>query len=107
MPGPICRCPRGHVFESRFISVSKSTNVSFSNMGEACPHLGCGLKAAVIDATYDFLPDSVRVVIAETASSEERAALQGFVAALSARDRPPTPDEVDEEFPEVDPSRLS
>lgn len=103
MPGPICRCARGHVFESRAFNFENSTNVSFSDCSETCIYPGCGRQAAVIDATYDFLPDSVRVAIAETASSDDRAAIQGFVAALAAREAPPTPAQLDEEFPDIDP----
>ncbi len=103
MPGPICRCPRGHVFQSRSLGFENVTNARFSGNGEPCIYPGCGLQATTIDATYDFLPDSVRVAIAQTASPEERAAIQGFVAALSTRDQPPTPEEVDEEFRDVDP----
>jgi len=103
VPGPICRCPRGHVFESRSINVENSTNISFIGNSETCIYPGCGLRAAIIDATYDFLPDTVRIAIGQTATAEERGAIQGFVAALAARDKPPTPQEVDEQFPDIDP----
>lgn len=103
MPGPICRCPAGHVFESRMMRFENSTNITFSANTEPCVYPGCALRATTIDATYDFLPDTVRIAIGQTATAEEREAIQGFIAALSARDSPPTAQEVDRQFPDIDP----
>jgi hypothetical protein len=59
--------------------------------------------ANIIDGTYDFYDDFIRVTLAATASEQDRAAVQGFLAGLAKRSSAPTPDEIDSEFANVDP----
>lgn len=105
MPGPLCRCPRGHTFESRAISIENSSGITFEDCGETCPF--CGSMARIVDGTYDFFPDFIRITVASSASAEDRAAVEGFLAALRTRKTAPTPEELDDAFPDVPAEVLS
>ncbi len=98
--GPICRCPNGHVFESRVFDIRDSVNIRVTGGGkESCPE--CGELALILDATYSTFRDFVRVSLHETLSPEALSEVRSFLFALSEREAPPTPEEVDREFPTV------
>jgi len=103
MAGPICRCPRGHVFESQSIRIENSIGITIGGGTEPCRHPGCFARARVINATYDVMPDNVRVAIGPNASLSERAAIQGFVSAMTKRRTAPSPEAIDKEFHDVNP----
>jgi hypothetical protein len=76
--------------------MENSINITVGG-SEDCIVRGCRARAQIVSATYDLLPDSIRIAIAETASPADRAAVRAFVETLAARDVPPTPQEIDGE----------
>lgn len=83
----------------------ENSSGSFTDCAETCPY--CGSMARIVDGTYDFFADFIRITVAASASAEDRAAVQGFLASLRTRKTAPTPEELDEAFPGVPAEVLS
>lgn len=75
------------------------TNATFTGSSAMCPE--CGTPARIIDGTYSFFADAIRITLAATVGPEDRAAIEGFLSAMRARQTAPTPEELDQEFGDV------
>jgi hypothetical protein len=62
MPPLPAHCPNcGLVFPSKLISIDHATNITIGDGREPCPAPGCGGAARVIDGTFDFVGNAIRV----------------------------------------------
>lgn len=78
---PLVFCPNGHVFESRAIGVTIAQHATFENVAEPCPI--CGATADVMDGTFDFLADSIRVLSAPQITIDRLNALQRAIQEVA------------------------
>jgi hypothetical protein len=76
--------------------------VSFENVHTACPV--CGTVSRIIDANYSIFDDVIDITLRATATGEDREAMARFLSWLKDQDSPPTPEQIDQEYPDLDPA---
>lgn len=80
MPGAPAYCSHcGTVFRSRALGFTDSIGMTVSNIQETCPK--CGKRADVLDGTFDFVGDAIKVRKAPPQTIEILAALQEALRA--------------------------
>lgn len=100
MVRPICRCPNGHVFESRTINIEGST-IAVAGCSEPCPAPGCSSRGTTVSASYSVFGDFIHVSLLATARPSDEAAVSALLSALAQRVTPPSRATLDSEFPDV------
>jgi hypothetical protein len=100
MPSPPAACARcGAIFPFRGIVVENSTNVTFGSLTVQCP--SCGGPARVLDGTYDFVGNTIRLVDGPAYTRAQLTALMGLLK--KARDERRTAEELEAEIEKAAP----
>lgn len=96
--GPLAFCPNGHVFESGVLS-GKVTNVTFVNCVVRCP--ACSALAEITDGTFDFLEDTIRVLVSPAIPVDRIRSLHTILAQVRGEQPKRIIDAIRETVPEL------